>query len=135
MIKRIIIFSATVVLLFFVGSFLHNLYLGKNDIYPRFLPTAVYGFHTIATLMVYVMVEFALKKIPNETGYLYLASMMVKLGLFVLIFKNSLFSDTSLTSPEKLILVLPLFIFLIVEVIGIAKILNGFNGSINIDNQ
>ncbi len=130
MIKRIIIFLATIVLLFFVGSFLHNIYLGQNDIYPRFSPTAVYGFHAIATFVVYIMVELALKKIPNETGYLYLASMMIKLGLFVLIFKSSFFSEEPLTSAEKVILVLPLFIFLTIEAIGVAKLLNGFNGKL-----
>ncbi len=104
------------------------MYLEQNA--TRFSPTAVYGFHAIATFVVYIMVEFALKKIPNETGYLYLASMMIKLGLFVLIFKESFFSNIPLTSSEKVVLVLPLFIFLTVEAIGVAKILNGFNGTI-----
>lgn len=124
MVKRIIIFSATILLLFFVGYFLNDFFIEKNDIKLSFNLFHVYLFHALASLLIYILVELVVTQLPNETGYLYLALTMIKLGLFVLIFQNDIFSETSLVKAEKASLVIPLFIFLITETLGVAKLLN-----------
>ncbi len=120
--KRIIQVLATLVLLFFVGSFVHTYLL--STIPTRFLPISIYGFHALATFIVFIMVELSIKKYADQTGYLYLVFMMVKLGLFAFIFRYALFSEVPLTNPEKLILILPLIIFLTIEAIMVSKVLN-----------
>ncbi len=124
MVKRIIIFSATILLLFFVGYFLNDFFIEKNDIKLSFNLFHVYLFHALASLLIYILVELVVTQLPNETGYLYLALTMIKLGLFVLIFQNDIFSETPLVKAEKASLVIPLFIFLITETLGVAKLLN-----------
>ncbi len=122
--KRITIFLATVLLLFFMSYFLNDFIVQKNNISLSFNLLHVYLFHAIASLIIYVLVELVVTQLPNETGYLYLALTMIKLGVFVLLFQESLFSEELLTKADKVSLVTPLFIFLITETIGVAKLLN-----------
>ncbi len=120
--KRIIKVLVGLVLLFFLGSFIHKTLLVGTEI--RFSPFSIYGFHAISTLLVYIMVEIMIIKQPYQTGYLYLGTMMLKLAVFTFLFKEVLFSEVSLTSSENLLLILPLIIFLIFEAIVVSKILN-----------
>lgn len=124
MVKRIIIYSATILLLFFIGYFLNDFLIEKNNVQLSFNLFQVYLFHALASLIIYILVELVVTQLPNETGYLYLALTMIKLGLFVLIFQNDIFSETPLIKAEKVSLVAPLFIFLITETLGVAKLLN-----------
>ncbi|TCI92239.1 DUF6168 family protein [Tenacibaculum sp. M341] len=122
--KRITIFLATVLLLFFMSYFLNDFIVQKNNISLSFNLLHVYLFHAIASLIIYVLVELVVTQLPNETGYLYLALTMIKLGVFVMLFQESIFSGEPLTKPDKASLIAPLFIFLITETIGVAKLLN-----------
>ncbi|MFD0992672.1 DUF6168 family protein [Tenacibaculum geojense] len=124
MTKRITIFVATVMLLFFIGYFSHNFILTNNNIITNFNPLYMYIFHAIACLIVYILVELVLTILPNETGYLYLALTMIKLGVFVLIFQNQIFSETKLTGADKSVIIIPLFLFLITETAAVVNILN-----------
>lgn len=124
MIKRIILFTATILLLFFMGYFLNTYLVEHNNTPLVFNLLHVYLFHAVASLIVYVLVEFVLTIVPNETGYLYLALMLVKMGVFVLLFQESIFSETPLTKADKASLIVPLFLFLVTETIGVAKLLN-----------
>ncbi|KAB1159011.1 hypothetical protein F7018_07690 [Tenacibaculum aiptasiae] len=85
---------------------------------------AVYLFHVIAAIIVYFIVEFIADKMPNQAGYAYLASIFLKIGFFVLIFQASVFANEQLTKPERFSLVIPLFLFLILEAIAVSKLLN-----------
>lgn len=62
--------------------------------------------------------------LPNETGYLYLGMLMVKFGIFILLFQKSIFSETGLTTPEKATLLVPIMVFLVIETAALSKILN-----------
>lgn len=124
MAKRILIVTATVLLLFFVGYFLNNFLVEINNAILAFELFHVYLFHAIASLIVYVLVELVVTQLPNETGYLYLALMMIKIGVFVLMFQDQIFSETPLTKADKFSLVIPMFLFLMLEGAGVAKLLN-----------
>jgi len=124
MIKRIIQFIAAVVILFVVSYLPHDYVLNSKDIYLSFSLFSVYLFHVIAATIVYLIVEFIADKMPNQAGYAYLASVFLKMGFFVLIFQATVFANEQLTKPERFSLVIPLFLFLIIEAVAISKLLN-----------
>ncbi|WP_442264716.1 DUF6168 family protein [Tenacibaculum sp. ZS6-P6] len=122
MIKRILLFAVVLVLLFLL-SYFTNSYLVK-ELTISFSLLQVYLFHVIAAFVVYAIVEFVASILPNQAGYAYLASIFIKIGLFVLIFNGSVFAKENLSRPERVSLVVPLFLFLITEAITISKLLN-----------
>lgn len=122
MIKRILLFAVALVLLF-VLSYFTNSYLVK-ELTISFSLLQVYLFHVVAAFVVYAIVEFVASILPNQAGYAYLASIFIKIGLFVLIFNASVFAKENLSRPERVSLVVPLFLFLITEAVAISKLLN-----------
>ncbi|WP_220455449.1 DUF6168 family protein [Tenacibaculum pelagium] len=124
MIKRIIKFIVAVIVLFIISYVPHDYVLNSKDIYLSFSLFSVYLFHVIAATIVYVIVEFIADKMPNQAGYAYLASVFLKMGFFVLVFQATVFANEQLTKPERFSLVIPLFLFLIIEAIAISKLLN-----------
>ena len=121
MLKRILIVTAALVVLFLIAFNIHN-YLSIQAL--SFPLISVYGFHAIATIIVYVVVELVASKLPNQAGYAYLMLMFFKIGAFVLLFQTSVFAKDQLEQADKIALVVPLFLFLIVEAIAVGKLLN-----------
>jgi hypothetical protein len=125
MIKRILKFIIANILIFVVSYFLHDYIVNSSDIVLSFSLFNVYLFHIIAAFIVYSLVEMVADKLPNQAGYAYLASVFVKMGIFVLIFKDTILSNDQLSKPERFSLIIPLFIFLIVEAVAISNVLKG----------
>lgn len=121
MVKRIIIVALSVVLLFVIGFFSHSYILQET---LSFSLLNVYIFHTIAAILVYLIIEFVAEQLPTQAGYAYLMLMFFKIGAFVLLFQTSVFAKDALTQAERIGLVVPLFLFLIAEAIAVAKLLN-----------
>lgn len=94
------------------------------DTTTRFSIDAVYSFHAIATFTIYLTVNLVYKNLPNQAGYVYLISVFIKMGVFVLLFNTSVFALDALTKPEKTTLIIPLFLFLFTEAFLITKLLN-----------
>ncbi|XRE43110.1 hypothetical protein ACIVBQ_001314 [Tenacibaculum discolor] len=124
MIKRILIFTVVVVVLATLGFFINNYFIEKNAVSLSFSLLSVYTFNLVASLVIYIAVEIVISYLPNETGYLYLGLMLVKFGVFILLYQDSIFSETGLTKPEKVSILLPILTFLLVEAIGVSKLLN-----------
>ncbi len=124
MIKRIVLFLIAVALIFITGYFLNTYLLDINQQTLRFSLLNVYAFNAIACCLIYAAVESIASFLPNKTGFLYLALSTVKLGLFILIFQKVLFSELPLSKAEKISIVVPFLIFLLIEGIGVAKLLN-----------
>jgi hypothetical protein len=72
-------------------------------------------------------VELLSAKLPNQVGYIYLSSVFVKIGIFVLVFKSIIFSIEVLPMSERISIVIPMFIFLIIEAIYSGRIMNAIN--------
>lgn len=121
MVKRILYVALALAILFLVLFNLHNYFITEPY---SFSLLQVYIFHAIAVLIVYIGIELVADIMPNQAGYAYLMLMFFKIGLFVLIFQTSVFGEVSLTQPERIGLVVPLFIFLIVEALAVGKLLN-----------
>lgn len=122
MIKRILLFLIALSFVFVVSYFL-NSYLVMEENFS-FSLIQIYLFHTVAALIVYAVVEFVANYLPNQAGYTYLASIFLKIGVFVLLFNATVFTDAHLSKPEKLSLITPLFLFLITEAVAVSKRLN-----------
>ena len=121
MIKRIAIVFLLFILLFGISYGIHNSILNQNT---SFSLIAVYLFHTLSAIMVYITVEIVWSKLPNQAGYAYLMMMCLKIGAFVLVFQKSVFSEIILSQVERISLVIPLFIFLIAEAASVGKLLS-----------
>ncbi|TYB74222.1 hypothetical protein ES677_04910 [Bizionia gelidisalsuginis] len=121
MTKRILYFVLAIAALFALAFSLHS-YLTTSEL--SFSLLKVYSFHAIASVLVYVAIELLATTLPNQAGYGYLMMMFFKIGIFVLMFQESVFSKESLSQPERIGLVVPLFLFLMAEAIGVGKLLN-----------
>ena len=117
-VKGILIYVGVVLLVFGLCYPFHE-YLLKTEL--RFSLLEVYLFHVIFSLLIYTMVEVLFQLMPTSIGYLFLAGIMIKMGFFLLIFKDSILSSEKLIMPEKLGLIVPLFLFLVLETIFISK--------------
>ncbi|RKF05045.1 hypothetical protein C8N26_0444 [Tenacibaculum lutimaris] len=122
--KRILIFSSIILVLGIGGFFLNSFLLSNAEVTLSFSVLQVYCFNVIATILIYALIEWVLGYLPNETGYLYLGMLMVKFGIFILLFQKSIFSEAGLTTPEKATLLIPIMVFLAIETIALSKILN-----------
>jgi len=121
MLKRIILIASLLVLLFGVSYGVHANLLNETLAFSLF---NVYLFHAISAILVYIAVEVVSNYLPNQAGYAYLMMMCLKIGAFVLIFQTSVFAKASLSQVERISLVVPLFLFLIVEAIAVSRLLN-----------
>lgn len=121
MTKRILYFVSAILVLFAL-SFSLNYYLSSTNLSYSLLE--VYIFHAIAAVVLYVSVELVALNLANFAGFVYLGLLLFKFGLFFLIFKEPVFDNADLSQPERISLVVPLFVFLIAEVTGVGKLLN-----------
>jgi len=119
--KRIGIFVAVISALFVVGYFVHSQVLIGNPTFPLL---ATYIFHSIASVVVYILIELVAKQLPNQAGYAFLATVFVKMGVFVLVFKEILMNENPLPMSDRLGIVIPYFTFLLVEAIFCGRLLN-----------
>ncbi|AUS05088.1 DUF6168 family protein [Pseudotamlana carrageenivorans] len=121
MIKRILVFTLCILLLFAISLSVHSYFISQPIAFQLW---QVYLYHAVAALIVYVSIEGVSRTLPNQAGYAYLALMLFKIGIFVFVFKDSVFENEALTRTERVALVVPLFLFLTAEAIGVAKLLN-----------
>jgi len=113
------------VLVFIVGYFSEMLLVSNWELTPRFSLLHIYIYHFVFSLT--ICLSFTLlathKKVVAQLGFIYLGTTMLKFALFAFVFYGSVLGQT-LSKRESFILLIPLFLFVITEVIFIAKILN-----------
>ena len=127
LIKRIITYVIISATLFVLGYFIHHAVIENAAISLPYSLFSVYMFQAVATLFICVFCEIfssISKRFLEQLGFIYLATMVLKIGLFCLVFNSIVFSDIILTKKESLSLLIPIFIYLVYEVIVITKILN-----------
>ncbi len=89
----------------------------------------IYLFHFIASFSICAIVEWLSSKLPNQVGYIYLSTIFIKIGVFVLIFKPIIFGVEDLPMSERFSIIVPMFIYLIIEVIYSGSIMNAINNN------
>ena len=125
--KRIIFFSIITFVTFIIGYFSNSYILNINNLSIDFSLLSMYAFNSIACLIVYILIEITSTYLPNETGYAYLALSIIKIGIFILVFQNIIFSEIELTKVQKSSIIIPFLLFLVLETIGVSKLLNNIN--------
>jgi hypothetical protein len=83
----------------------------------RFSIFGVVLFYFCCATCIQLLMTILINISPNQGAYGFLLSICVKIGLFLLIFKTTVFGLTNLFLSEKLMLVSPLFAFLLLEVL------------------
>lgn len=123
--KRVIISIVVFTILYLAGSWLHDLYVSAHQIALPFPIQKSYQFHFIFCVVLIVHFELLskFKNIKSQLGFLYLVSVVLKLGLLSYVFKSVLIDQETIALQTKFALLIPALIFLIGEVIFISKII------------
>lgn len=124
MFKRFIVFTLITVALAVTTLLIQKWYISNQEQDLSYSLNSVYTFHFVVFIFIIGAVELLSKKLPDQVGYFYLASIFVKIGLFVLVFKNTVFSDTPLNLLERISIIIPFFMFLVLEAIYSGRIMN-----------
>ncbi|MFS4483553.1 DUF6168 family protein [Hyunsoonleella sp. 2307UL5-6] len=110
------------VLLFLLSYGLHTTLLTSNN---RFNLFDVYLYFAACSFLLCIVFNI-LSKIKNtsqQLGFLYLFTLVIKVGIFALLFKNSILALSNLTKIERLNMLIPLFVFLFLEIFFISRLL------------
>jgi len=124
MIKRILTYLSIVILVFIVVFFIHQNVLGSKQLVLSYSLLNVYLFNAIASLVIYGCIELVAEKLPSQAGYAFLTCVFLKIGLFIVLFQSTVFSEVKLELFQRLSLMIPFFLFIIIEAAGVAKLLN-----------
>ncbi len=121
MIKRIIVCILLLSTVAFIGSYAHQFVLSNQLLVPSFSLEKIYWFFAIATIIIYTLIELVCIQMPKQAGFVYLATLFLKIGVFVMVFKDEVFLKEKLAMFEKGIVLIPLFLYLIIEVLAVSK--------------
>ncbi|WP_371873544.1 DUF6168 family protein [Seonamhaeicola sp. ML3] len=123
--KTLLIYLIVFVTLFFSANYLHQYILDGSSSVIRFDLKPVYIFFSLFSLFICVVFQFLrlVKKAKDQLGFIYLGTLVLKMIFFSIVFKKEVLDLPDLTKIESINLLIPLFIFLFVEVYFIAKIL------------
>lgn len=124
MIKRLVFFTIAIVVLATSVLFIQKWYISSQGESLTYSLNAIYLFHFVAYLIIVVSVELLSKKLPNQVGFFYLASVFIKIGVFVLIFKDAIFAENSMNFLERISIIIPFFMFLTFEAIYSGRLMN-----------
>jgi hypothetical protein len=124
--KDIFSYILVFVVLFLIGFYLHQSILSYQEIEMSFSLEKTYFFHAFFSSMVCINLRIvsSVEKLYPQVGFIYLASLGIKLILFVILFYNPIFTAESFHFVEKISLIVPSVIFLVAEAIFAIKILN-----------
>lgn len=126
MIKTIFLYSFIFFTLFFISFSLHNYFLEENQVLLPFSLKKVYLFHLGFSMLICINFKLlsSVNKIADQLGYIYLGTLLLKIVLFSIIFYQSIFTEEELSKISRISMLIPALIFLLIEAIFVAKILN-----------
>lgn len=124
---KIVKIAGVFIAVFFATYGLHYAFLQWKEIQLPYTLVNIYLFHAFFSLIICVSMLLISKlstKYNDQLGFIYLFTMVFKVAFFCMVFYDVLFSDIVLNKIESLHLLIPIFIFLTVEVVIISKVLN-----------
>ena len=124
MIKRILIYLSVIALVFVVVFFTHQYMLEYKQLVLSYSLLNVYLFNAIVSIIIYGCIELVAEKLPSQAGFAFLACVFLKIGFFVVLFQTTVFPEIKLEMFQRLSLMIPFFLFIVIEAVGIAKLLN-----------
>ena len=124
--RKIITLPLIFLILFFVSFHTHAFLLEKTGIELPFNLQKIYLFHAVFSTV--LCVNFALfsnvDKVFQQISFIYLVTIVLKIILFSTFFYKPIFAEESLTNPQAISLLVPLFLFLLTEAFFVVQILN-----------
>lgn len=126
MIKALFLYCVVFFALFFLSFALHEKYIEQNGVLVSFSLLKVYLFHLVFSLLICVNFKFlsVVDKISDQLGFIYFVVLTIKIILFCIIFYQSVFTGERLSNTAAISLIIPMMLFLSVEVFFLVKILN-----------
>lgn len=125
MIKSIMVYVISFMVLFLLIHYLQDFILSYFNSTVRFNLRDTNLFFAISSFVICSFFSFAtgMKSFINQLAYAYLPTLFIKSVLFFLMFQSAVFNLDALTGAERLNLLIPLFLFLGLEVFFIVKII------------
>ena len=118
--KRILTYNGVVGLTFLLLYFSHQALLNPVNWKIPFSLFSIYLFFVIASLIIITGIELLFDFMPANAGYAFLVGIFLKMGAFILIFFSKGLGEATMNFTEKIAILVPLFVFLIIETIAIA---------------
>ena len=123
MIKRILYFISGATVLAVTSFYVHSSLLEElNPI--RVSLVKVYLFMLIFSVLIYGAIELMSDYMPTQVGFIYLVTIFIKMGFFILMFKGVIFAEGGMVQAEKYSLVVPMMMFLFFEAGASFSLLN-----------
>ena len=121
LITYILVFASVGVL----SYLLHNNFIEEKNISLPFSLKKVYLFFVLFSLVICSLFKIGsvINKIKEQLGFIYLGTIIFKITVFAVIFYKSVF-EVDLSNAQRIALIIPMAIFLFIEVFFVAKILN-----------
>ncbi|MBQ4913449.1 hypothetical protein J8L85_03310 [Maribacter sp. MMG018] len=125
MLKKIFLYTAVFALVGTVSYFLHSLFLQEDDLEIRSILEKTYLFHFLYSLLLVVGFEILSKqhKIFEQLGFIYIGLLVFKIVLFTAMLFPQLMGDQPLPRIYRAFILVPIFIFLSLEVFFVSKIM------------
>lgn len=126
MIKKGLGIILTFVIMYFVLHNVHSYFLEKNAIYLPYSLEKIYLFSTGFSILVCVNILLlsTVDKFKEQLGFVYLITLFAKIILFSATFYKSIVKVDEMEMISKISILVPLLIFLLTEIIFIAKLIN-----------
>ncbi|MGB0892197.1 MAG: DUF6168 family protein [Flavobacteriaceae bacterium] len=125
MFKSFIVYSIAFLTALLLLTFFHGFFLTEITSDIRYNVFNVNVFFCLISLVIIVHLKIISKieKFKNQIGFVFLPTFLIKFVFFFIVFRNSVF-ELSLTRKESVFLLLPMLLFLVLEVFFLIKILN-----------
>ena len=125
MLKNLITYILTFAVVGVSTYLLHNNFVEVKNISLPFSLKKVYLFFVLFSLLICSLFKIGsvINKIKEQLGFIYLGTIIFKITVFVVVFYKSVFA-VDLTNAQRIALIIPMAIFLFIEVFFVAKVLN-----------
>ena len=126
MIKVVLIYVMSFAILFFLIYFSQDYLLAQLNATVRFSVWDTNVFLAIISLLICIHFQLfsLIKNLETQLGFIYLPTLFIKGILFYLAFKDSVFNIEILNTTERLSLLIPILLFLGLEVFFVVKIIS-----------
>ncbi|TRO67349.1 hypothetical protein [Christiangramia sabulilitoris] len=97
-------------------------YVFKTELY--YSTIAIYGFHVIATFLIFLFLAFVHKTFSDKTGFAFMACSLLKMLAAVLFLLPMMLNDVARPFLDLMAFFIPYFLFLIFETFYAVKLIN-----------
>ncbi|MBT8296236.1 MAG: hypothetical protein KJP01_05470 [Gramella sp.] len=109
------------IILFLIQFGLINYVLEKELFFSTL---SIYGFHFIATLLIFIFLTYVSKTFGDKTGFAFMACSLLKMLAAVLFLLPMMLNDVANPFQDLMAFFIPYFLFLIFETVSVVKLIN-----------